>query len=139
MNKRLKNIILATSFKSASELLKNPSALKVKMDKASEKLNKKNIKKVLGTHWDDLKLLVRLVRETSKRQYKEVSTKTIIYAIVAIIYFLTPADLIPDIVIATGYLDDIVVLKWVITAISKDLEKFREWEKNNQSTSDELN
>lgn len=138
MNKRLKKIVLGTSFKTASELLKNPNDLKAKMDRASEKLNKKSIKEALGHYWDDLKLLVRFIREASRREYKDVSTKTIIYAIIAVIYFLTPTDLIPDVIVAAGYLDDIVVIKWVLDAIGNDLKSFRKWEKNNLTSTKDL-
>ena len=139
MNKRLKKIVLGTSLKTAKELLKNPSDLNIKMEKAVDKLNKKTIKETFGKNWEDLKLLLRFVKQSSSRNYKNVSTQTIIYATVAIIYFLTPADFIPDVVVAAGYLDDIIVLKWVLKAIGKELEQFKQWEKTGNESPQEAN
>jgi uncharacterized membrane protein YkvA (DUF1232 family) len=56
--------------------------------------------------------------------------ETIVWAIAAIIYFVSPIDLIPDFIPVVGYLDDVVVIGWVAASISTDIENFREWEES---------
>lgn len=128
MNQKIKKILLGSSLKTARELLKDPKKLNVKIQETSAKLNKKSIKKTLGNYWEDLKLLLRLIKSSVSGDYKDLSKQTLLYAVVAIIYFLAPIDLIPDIIAGGGYIDDIMILKWVFTAIAGDLEKFRQWE-----------
>lgn len=78
--------------------------------------------------WDDLQALFRLVRAWASRRYTRVPLKSIILSIAALIYFVSPADAMPDVILALGLLDDATVLGFTISAIRSDLEAFREWE-----------
>ncbi len=98
------------------------------LDEALKKA--KRHKGILAKCWDNLMTLIRLVRSYFKGEYKDVPLETIIWAIVAIIYFVTPFDLIPDFLPGIGYLDDAAVIGLVIASISNDLKNFREWERN---------
>jgi len=49
-------------------------------------------------------------------------------ATAAIIYFVNPADVIPDVIPLVGYVDDAAVIAWVVAAIRADLDAFRRWE-----------
>lgn len=97
------------------------------IDEALEKA-KKN-KGMLSEIWDDLMALIRLVKAWVQGKYKDVPWETIIWAIVAIIYFVNPFDLIPDFIPFIGYLDDALVIAWVVRSIKKDLDDFKDWEK----------
>lgn len=46
----------------------------------------------------------------------------------AIIYFVTPVDLILDWIPLLGFIDDAAVVVFVIRQIRSDLDKFLEWE-----------
>jgi len=48
--------------------------------------------------------------------------------IASIIYFVMPADLIPDLIAGVGYLDDASLLAWTISSFASDIDKFEEWE-----------
>lgn len=45
----------------------------------------------------------------------------------AIAYFVSPVDVIPDALPIIGYLDDALVLKFVMDFISEDLDAYKEW------------
>jgi uncharacterized membrane protein YkvA (DUF1232 family) len=84
---------------------------------------------MLRNLWTDFWTLWRFVRAWRDGEYRNVPWKSIVMAILGLLYFLDPIDLIPDFIPVIGYLDDGVVLAFVAKAIHSDLEKFREWEK----------
>ncbi len=77
---------------------------------------------------DDLRLLLRLARAWATRQYRNVPWRSVLYAVAAIIYFVNPVDVIPDVLVGIGFVDDAAVVAAVVRAIRKDLEAFRDWE-----------
>jgi uncharacterized membrane protein YkvA (DUF1232 family) len=46
----------------------------------------------------------------------------------ALLYWLMPLDLIPDPILALGFIDDAAILGWVLKRLSDDLAAFRAWE-----------
>jgi len=98
------------------------------LNEAFEKAQKN--KGQLKDVWDNLMALFRMVRAWVTGKYKAVPLKTIILAIVAIIYFVNPFDVIPDFIPVIGYVDDVSVIAWTIKSIYDDLEEFKGWEKS---------
>lgn len=113
--------------KRAAKIINNPGKLLDELAQADSKVEAQG--NVIKKFVEDLKLLIRLVRAWSKGSYKDVPVTTIILAVAAIIYFVSPVDAIPDWIPVIGYLDDAAVVAFVIASIQDDLVKFREWEK----------
>ena len=42
-------------------------------------------------------------------------------------YFISPLDAIPDVIPVVGYLDDALVITWVMHEISDEVTKYRRW------------
>jgi len=82
----------------------------------------------LKSMWESLMSLCRMIRAWAKGEYEGLPWKTIVMALAAILYFLNPLDLAPDFIPGVGYLDDAVVLGFVIRSIQRDLGKFLDWE-----------
>ena len=78
--------------------------------------------------WEDLMAVCRMLKAWSKGDYQSVPWKTIVLSLATIIYFLNPFDVAPDFIPGVGYLDDAVVLGFVVNSIKKELEKFLRWE-----------
>ena len=110
----------------AIEYLNKPK----KADKLLTKAVKKAIyqKDALGNAWDKLKLLTDLVRAYSKGDYRNVSLGTIVTVIGAIIYFVSPVDLVPDFLVGLGLFDDAAVIGFTFKKISSELEAFQHWQ-----------
>ena len=44
-----------------------------------------------------------------------------------LLYFILPADFIPDFIPVAGYLDDLVVLTTIMNSLSKEIGEYRIW------------
>ena len=84
----------------------------------------KALRAVLG----DLSTLLRLARAYATRAYRDISGKSMLYVVGALLYFLSPVDVIPDFLPGVGYLDDIAVISAAVQAVRGDLDAFRAWE-----------
>lgn len=116
----------------AEDLVDNPQGLRFKLDSVKEKLTKKHAKDVLGHYFEDLKTLLRMIRLWTARRYTNVSRQTIVYSILALVYFVTPTDFVPDFLLGLGYVDDLAVIGWVLGKIQVELEEFKKWENSNE-------
>ena len=75
----------------------------------------------------DLQTLVSLMKDWNKGVYTDVSKKTILLAIAALLYFISPLDTIPDFLGAVGFTDDATVILFVLNTMRKELEQYRQW------------
>ena len=75
----------------------------------------------------NLKLLVPLVKDYWTGAYRDVQAKSIVIFGAAILYIISPIDLIPDYIIGLGQIDDIAILSLSLFFLEKDLLKYKEW------------
>lgn len=128
MNSRLSRYVKTKFIRIAQDLMDNPQGLKFKLESATEKLSKKSVQDSFGRYVSDLKTLIRMGRFWASRRYTTVDKQTVLYAVVAVIYFVTPTDFVPDFILGLGFIDDIGVLTWVLSQIQPDIDKFKKWE-----------
>ena len=72
--------------------------------------------------------LGRLAKAYALGHYREIPWKTMLILLGALIYFINPLDLLPDMVPIAGLTDDFAVLVWVYNAMGNEIEKFQAWE-----------
>lgn len=82
----------------------------------------------LRTLRDDLPTLMRLTRAYANGTYRRIPWKAIVSIIAAVMYFVMPFDAIPDFIPVIGYLDDAVVIGYVMRHVHDEVENFRLWE-----------
>ena len=75
----------------------------------------------------NLTLLFPLVRDYLKGTYRDVSAKSIAIFIIALVYLISPIDLIPDWILGLGQIDDAAILGLALYYMEKDLVKYRQW------------
>lgn len=109
----------------AQEYLNDPHKISSLLKKAFEKGNSR--KEALGEAWDKLRLFIDFLKAYSSGEYRQVSKGTILTVFGAIIYFVSPLDLVPDFIVGLGILDDAAVIGFAIKRISVELEEFKMW------------
>jgi len=79
--------------------------------------------------WDGLMLMFGLLGDWIAGKYKDVSWQTIGLIVVGLIYFVSPLDIIPDILGPLGLGDDAVVLGLIIAQIKHEIDSYSIWKK----------
>lgn len=118
----------------AEEVLANEEKIEKLLEEGFKKADEKENE--LKEVWNDIQLLLRLIKSWWKKEYTAVPWKTIIYAATAIFYLINPLDIIPDFIPIIGFVDDITVIGFVINSLQKDIIKFKDWE-NQQHTKEQ--
>ena len=81
--------------------------------------------------WEDLKAALRLLIAWVQRSYRQVSGASIVLLMAALVYLVTPVDIIPDTLGALGFVDDVAVIETAVQAVRTELDRFRDWEDTN--------
>ena len=124
------NNFFNAALRHAATALGRPSRLLALLPKLAMKLKGANWKNVNATAAKEkFFVLGRLIKAYALGEYREVPWKTILLIVAAVIYFVNPLDLVPDIIPLTGLTDDFAVLIWVYNSVSNEIEKFLEWER----------
>lgn len=82
----------------------------------------------LSAVWDDVRAALRLLVAWVRRSYRQVSGTSLLLLVAALLYFVTPVDLIPDTLGAIGFVDDVAVIQTAVEAVRTELDRFRAWE-----------
>lgn len=126
----------SSAFKSAKdkaiEYAKNSRKLNELLDKAVEKARSSN--KRLVEVRDSLLASFRLLRAYATGRYRDIPWASLVSIVAAVVYFVTPLDLIPDFILGLGLIDDVALLGWILSSLKNDIDHFLEWEKDNAST-----
>lgn len=105
-----------------------------KMERFLQRLEKK-LKKIplAGDKLAAILIMTSLVKSYIKKEYSDIPIGTIIAIISALIYFVSPIDIIPDSIPFLGYFDDAAVVAACWKLVDSDIEEYEKWrEKNNK-------
>jgi len=78
--------------------------------------------------WPYLMGMIRLIRDYQRAEYRDISEPNLITVIAAILYFVSPFDVIPDWVPVLGHIDDAFVVSLALKSVRMDLDTFMAWE-----------
>lgn len=81
----------------------------------------------VGNIFEDVAIACDMIADYTDGNYKEVPLASIVTIMAAIIYFVSPIDLIPDVIPIIGQLDDATVLIIAFKAIENDIQDYGEW------------
>lgn len=77
---------------------------------------------------EDLMTFMRLLLAWAQRTYQHVPWTPLILMTGALLYFVSPVDLIPDALAGIGLLDDVAIISIVVRMVRGELDRFRAWE-----------
>ena len=78
--------------------------------------------------WPYLQTMLRLIRAYHRGEYRAAPETTLVVIVAAIIYVVSPLDVIPDAIPAIGFLDDATILTLALQRTKQDLDDFMVWE-----------
>lgn len=78
---------------------------------------------------DEVRTLLRLIRAYATGEYRDVPFETMVPIVAAVIYVVSPIDLIPEFIPGVGGLDDLTVVTYALRLVRDQLDKFVAWER----------
>ena len=125
----IKSLMFRTLTYRAAGFLGKPFMLfKVSRDALRKAGEDASLKGMADGFVENVKRLVRLVQAYAAGEYRGLDRSNMILVVAAILYFLSPIDIIPDFIPMIGLLDDITLITWVITTLDAELDKFEAFE-----------
>ena len=78
--------------------------------------------------FEQTKIMLSMVKDYWDGAYREIPYWAISAVSLSLLYVLNPADVIPDVVIGVGYLDDATVVAFCLKLVERELERYQEWQ-----------
>lgn len=74
-----------------------------------------------------LRWFVPMLADVVRGRYRPVPWPALGWMLAALVYLLSPLDLIPDVLMAVGLVDDALIVGWLLTRVDRALEGYRAW------------
>lgn len=120
--------------KKAEQLLQNDKEMNKFLDQVGDKIG---MVSGLKDKIKDIPLIVSLIKAYIHKEYREIPVGSLIGLIASLIYFLSPIDLIPDLLPGIGYIDDFTVIAIAIRFAYTDIEDFKKWQQEQEQKDSE--
>ncbi|MDI5921655.1 DUF1232 domain-containing protein [Halomonas sp. LR5S13] len=89
---------------------------------------------VLGQMGRALRLFLPMTRDVLLRRYRPVPWGAFLWMLVALAYLVSPLDLIPDMLVLLGLVDDVVIVGWLLTRVDRRLAGYRAWRERREGS-----
>lgn len=110
--------------KEAEKILKDPDKMELFLQRLEQKLD--DIP-VVGEHLSMVPVMVSMIKSYVAKEYTDVPTQTIVAMIAALLYLISPKDIISDKIPVLGLLDDIAVLALAWRYTVGEADKYQIW------------
>ena len=121
--------VVEKSKSKAEDYVKDPEKAHALVDQAARKAKSQEANKgPLADVWNYLTGAVRLFKAYIRHEYVDIPWGSVVLVVVAIVYFVSPLDMVIDWIPVLGFVDDAAVIAFVIGQVKKDLDKFFLWE-----------
>lgn len=95
-------------------------------NKINEKVSRLNLEK-FSKMVRQLTLSLQMLRDYKLKTYTNIPWRTITLIVAAILYFINPFDIIPDILPIFGYTDDAIAFAAIFKSVQTDLQNYCKW------------
>lgn len=119
----MKNEGFSNAVLRAGKMYKNTAKVIRLLSAASDKTVNKTIDN--KSFIDNIRITISMVTAIMRGEFS-LQTRTVIYLIASLIYFVNPLDLIPDFIVGLGYVDDATVIAFVLKNLKKEMAGFQQ-------------
>ena len=137
MNSYVKQFLKGPWLRRTAYYMSSPKRMSKLVALVREYAGQKGLAKVR----DELQLLSLMARDVATGRYREYKVGSILLAVAALVYVVSPLDVVPDFLIGLGLLDDAAIVAWAFARLSSEVERYRKNlnpGNNTSSTSDAL-
>ena len=85
---------------------------------------------LVGEEFAVIPIMISLIKHYVEGKYTTVPYGTILAIMSALIYVLSPVDIIPDFIPFVGHLDDVAVIGLCLSMVKTDIESYDEWRRS---------
>jgi uncharacterized membrane protein YkvA (DUF1232 family) len=125
----MNNIFFTNALRRAAGMAGKPARLLILFSKLALKLKQTDWKNIKASDVKERFLLLgRLIKAYALGDYRNIPWKSLLIVVAAVIYFINPIDLLPDLVPFIGLTDDFAILVWVYNTVNIEIDKFLLWE-----------
>ena len=129
VKKELENKHFQKAQKNAFGIARDKKGLQSLLSSSLGKIKQLNLDKLTFSKLTDrIKMRVRMIKAYINGSYKALPWKSLLVLVAALLYFVTPLDLIPDFIPVTGLIDDFTVILFVFRSLQKEIDAFITWE-----------
>ncbi len=124
--RRVRDRIVRTVSEQARAITRDPDAVLAIVQQATGKLAT-DPSAPLRRMRDRVHLMLRLARAWADGSYREIPPAKLLVVVGAIVYFVSPLDLVPDF-LPGGLGDDAAIIALVLRTVADELDRFEAWE-----------
>ena len=124
---------LEKGYERAEKLLDDHDQLEAFLQRLEKKL--KELPHI-GEGLSSVPVMASLINSYAKKQYTDIPIGSIVAVVGALLYFVSPVDLIPDMIPGIGLLDDAAVVAACLSLVKIDLDAYSLWREGNGKVMD---
>ena len=117
----------------AKEIIDNPEKVSAVLEKAMSLCDSLSELRIIGKHFREASLVCSMLNDYICKRYTQIPSATVITLLAAVLYFVSPLDIIPDFLPLIGHLDDMIIFGFIQDAARADLKKYEKWKKENEN------
>lgn len=130
--------ILTSSFftkvmRRGAGLTKNKALLLVLIQQGARKMEKRGFAEGIQEVKSQLQLMIRFIKAYATGEYRAVPFRSMATIVGVLVYFISPLDIIPDVLPLIGIADDVALVVWLFNVLENEIAKFSEWEKQTKT------
>ena len=116
-----------TGKKEAEQILNNPDKMELFLQRLEQKMDDIPM---IGDKLSMVPVMISFIKSYVKNDYREAPVTVPISIVAALLYLISPKDIIKDSIPVIGLLDDIAVVYLAWRYVKKDIEKYQQWRKD---------
>ena len=117
----VKHFLKGQWLRKAAEYMLDPAKMKWLVGRVRQYCGKEGLAAVR----DHLSLLADMASDITKGRYTDYSKGNFLLAVAALIYVVSPLDLVPDFLIVLGLLDDVAIVGWAMSRLKTEVDKYQ--------------